>query len=89
MDCHQDIAPTGKQTKSHLQVPLRLSFHAAMAALPLLLAGCDRGIWANLAVLGTTLGIFLGTVFLNRGAGTHSILSSASRGGATSTASRS
>ena len=33
----------------------------------LLTPGCSAIVWGNLGVLGVTVGIFLGTVFLSRG----------------------
>jgi hypothetical protein len=40
-------------------------FATALLVLPLL-SGCEGVVWGNLAVLGVTVGIFLGTLSLGR-----------------------
>ena len=39
---------------------------ACLVLTPLLLNGCSAILWGNLGVLGMTVGIFLGTIFLSR-----------------------
>lgn len=38
----------------------------AVSTLSFLLGGCNAAFWGNLAVLGVTVGIFLGTLSLGR-----------------------
>ena len=40
--------------------------NAFVMTAPLLCAGCNPAFWGNLGVLGVTIAIFLGTVFLSR-----------------------
>lgn len=40
--------------------------NAFLITAPLLSAGCNPAFWGNLGVLGVTIAIFLGTVFLSR-----------------------
>lgn len=39
---------------------------AALAALPLVLAGCEHAVWGNAMALGMTVGLFVGTLQLGR-----------------------
>ncbi len=39
---------------------------SGIAITPLLVSGCNGVLWGNLGVLGVTVAIFLGTVFLGR-----------------------
>lgn len=39
----------------------------SLLSMLLLTPGCSAILWGNLGVLGVTVGIFLGTVFLSRG----------------------
>ena len=40
--------------------------NASLAVLPLFCGGCNAAFWGNVGVLGITVGIFLGTVFLTK-----------------------
>jgi len=40
--------------------------NAFLVSAPLLCGGCNPAFWGNLGVLGVTIAIFLGTVFLSR-----------------------
>jgi hypothetical protein len=37
-----------------------------VSALFILMAGCNGAVWGNLAVLGVSVGIFMGTLFLRK-----------------------
>lgn len=45
---------------------LRTAAQVGVAALPLLLQGCNGAYWGNLLVLGLSFGIFYGTLSLGR-----------------------